>query len=113
MIENEKEDEIMFIRNVQLNRLQLKKQLIELYADENMLQYHLNVRLIDACGMKEEGSGVGVSKEIYSNFFIELFASCTVGRVDKVPCVRHDMTKIEWDAVARILILLFKTKFLI
>ena len=53
--------------------------------------------------MKVEGTGGGVSKEIYSNFFIELFASCTVGRVDKVPCIRHDMTKIEWDAVARIL----------
>ena len=51
--------------------------------------------------MKEEGSGVGVSKEIHSNFFIELFASCTVGRVGKFPCVRHGMTKIEWDAIAR------------
>ena len=53
--------------------------------------------------MKVEDTGAGVSKEIYSNFFIELFASCTVGRVDKIPCIRHDMTKIEWDAVARIL----------
>lgn len=29
-------------------------------------------------------------------------------RVDKVPCVRHDMTKIEWNAVARILIAAMK-----
>ena len=102
--EDDKEDEVMFIRNVRLNHLQLKNQLVELYADENILQYHFIVTLLDARGMKEEGSDVGVSKEIYSNFFIELFASRTVGRVDKVPCVRHDMTQFEWDAVARIFI---------
>ena len=106
--EDDKEDEVMFIRNVRLNHLQLKNQLVELYADENILQYHFIVTLLDARGMKEEGSDVGVSKEIYSNFFIELFASRTVGRVDKVPCVRHDITKIEWDAVARILIAAMK-----
>ena len=47
-IENEKEDEVMFIRNVQLNRLQLKMQLIELNADEDILQYQLIVTLLDA-----------------------------------------------------------------
>ena len=47
-IENEKEDEVMFIRNVELNRLQLKMQLIELNADEDILQYQLIVTLLDA-----------------------------------------------------------------
>ena len=47
-IENEKEDEVMFIRNVQLNRLQLKMQLIELNADEDILQYQLIVTLLGA-----------------------------------------------------------------
>ena len=70
-IKNEKEEELIIIRNVQLNRLQLKKQLIELYADENLLQHQLNVTLLDAHSMKEEGSGVGISKKIYLNFFIE------------------------------------------
>ena len=47
-IENEKEDEVIFIRNVQLNRLQLKMQLIELNADEDILQYQLIVTLLGA-----------------------------------------------------------------
>ena len=47
-IENEKEDEVIFIRNVQLNRLQLKMQLIELDADEDILQYQLIVTLLGA-----------------------------------------------------------------
>ena len=58
--------------------------------------------LLDACGMKEEGSSDGVSKEMYSNFFKELFASSTVGRVDKVPCVTYDTTENEWNVVSRI-----------
>ena len=47
-IENEKEDEVIFIRNVQLNCLQLKMQLIELNADEDILQYQLIVTLLGA-----------------------------------------------------------------
>ena len=47
-IENEKEDEVIFIRNVQRNRLQLKMQLIELNADEDILQYQLIVTLLGA-----------------------------------------------------------------
>ena len=65
---NDKEDEVMFIRNVQLNRLQLKKQLIELYADENILQYQLNVTLLDACVMKEEGSALVSPKRFIRTF---------------------------------------------
>lgn len=69
-IENEKEDELMFIRNVQLNRLQLKMQIIELNADEDILQYQLIVTLLDARGMKEEGSGFGVSiRDLFELFY--------------------------------------------
>ena len=35
---------------------------------------------------------------------MELFASCTVEGIDKTQYVRQNMTKIEWNAVARILI---------
>ena len=57
--------------------------------------------------MKKEGSG-GFSKDIHWYFFMELFVSYTVERIDKIPYVRQNMTKIEWNAVTRILIAAMK-----
>ena len=57
--------------------------------------------------MKKEGNG-GFSKDIYWNFFMELFALYMVERIGKIPYVRQDMIKIEWNAVARILIAAMK-----
>ena len=71
----------------------------------------MNITMLDARGREEEGSGVGVTKEAFTDFFTEFFSSCTVGRSDKVPCVRHDMSKLEWRAVARILIAAMKVGY--
>ena len=48
----------------------------------------LNVALLDACDIKEEGSSDGVSKEMYSNFFKELFVSSTVEELTKSHVLR-------------------------
>ena len=83
----------------------LKSQLIELFKDDTIVQYELNVTLLDSQGRKkEEGTGVGVTKEIFSVFFTEFLSSCRAGRSDEVPCVRHDMPRSEWCSVVRILI---------
>ena len=49
-------------------------------------------------------SFVGVTNQIFSVFFPEFLSSCTVGRSDKKPCVRHDLSRSEWCSVAGILI---------
>ena len=82
----------------------LKSQVIELFKDDTILQYELNVTLLDSQGRPEEGTGIGVTKEIFLVFFTEFLSFCTVGRSDKVPCVRHDMSRSDWYSVARILI---------
>ena len=54
----------------------LKSQLIELFKDDTILQYELSVTLLDSQGRKkEEGTGVGVTKEIFSVFFTEFLSS--------------------------------------
>ena len=80
------EGEVTFVRQVKLNRLQIKNQLIELFKNDDILQYELNITMLDARGKEEEGSGAGVTKEAFTIFFTEFFSSCTVGRTDKVPC---------------------------
>lgn len=39
-----------------------------------------------------------------SNFWRQFFTSLTFGTIEKVPCVRHDHGKKEWESVARILV---------
>ena len=97
-------DEVTFVQQVKLNQLQIKNQLIELFKNDDTLQYELNITMLDARGREEEGSGVGVTKEAFTISFTEFFSSCTVGRNDKVSCVWHDISKPEWSAVPRILI---------
>ena len=103
--------EVTFVRQVKLNRLQIKNQLIELFKNDDILQYELNITMLDARGREEEVSGVRVTKEAFTIFFTVFFSSCTVGRTDKVPCVRHDMCKPEWSAVVRILIAAMKVGY--
>ena len=50
----------------------LKSQLLELFKDDTILQYELNVTLLDSQGRPEEGTGVGITKEIFS-FFSQSF----------------------------------------
>ena len=50
----------------------LKSQLLEFFKDDTILQYELNVTLLDSQGRPEEGTGVGITKEIFS-FFSQSF----------------------------------------
>ena len=86
-----------------MNRILLKSQLVELFKDDSILQYELNVTHLDSQGRPEKGTGAVVTKKIFSVFFTEFLSSCTVGRSDKVPYVRHYMSRNEWCSVARIL----------
>ena len=96
--------EVQFVKKVKINRLQLKRQLLEVFKQDDINNYHLKVTLIDCRGKEEEGSGVGVLKETFLCFFTEFFSGSTTGRSQRVPSVRHGMSKEEWSAVARIFV---------
>lgn len=111
LLEESFDDEVILMKPVQLNRLQVKTQLLDLFKDKNILDFELQVTLLDIRGTKEEGSGVGVTREVVCMFFTEFFESCSVGRAAKVPSIRHDMSKEEWAAVARIMIAAMKVGY--
>ena len=92
------------VKSIELNRLQLKTQVLELFKDKTILNFELNATLLDVRGNKETGSGIGVTREVFCLFFKEFLESCTWGRVAKVPSIRHDMSREEWIAVGRIFI---------
>ena len=59
---------------------------------------------IDPSGKTEEGVGSGVSRDIYSTFWRELFDSYFIGEQERVPFVRHDLYKHEWEAIGMIIV---------
>ncbi len=69
-----------------------------------MLKSNLNVRVIGSNSALEKGEGRGVIREILTLFWQFFFASLAVGAKEKVPSIRHDFPKNNWEAVARVLI---------
>ena len=59
--------------------------------------------MIDIRGVKEEGIGNGVARDIYSSFWIDATDSYFIGEKERVPFVRHDLFKNEWKAISHIL----------
>ena len=92
------------MKDVILHRLNLKTELLKVFQQDDILEYGLRFSLIDPRGQEEYGSGDGVSRDVFCSFFNEFLASYTLGRQDKVPAIRHDMSKMQWQAVARILL---------
>ena len=59
--------------------------------------------MIDIRGGKEEGTGNGVARDIYSSFWIDATDSYFIGEKERVPFVRYDLFKNEWKAISDIL----------
>ena len=67
------------------------------------------IRVIDERGKEEEGNGIGVTRDVLTTFWHQLFTSASLGDKDKVPCIRHDYQKSVWESIARILVYGYKT----
>ena len=93
---------------VNVHRSLIKEDVIKLFADPTVLQQELHWRVIDNHGRQEEGVGSGVQRDILATFWQGIFASLTVGDVEKVPCIRHDHQKTEWEAICRVLVYGFR-----
>ena len=89
------------------NRLNIKTQLIKLFSEPNILSHDLNISIIAPNGKKELGVGIGVTREAFCLFFEELFVS-SAGKEKKIPTIRHDMGREEWNAIGKMLVYLIK-----
>ena len=87
-----------------LHRALLREDLIELFNDPSMLNVNLDVTIIGNDGNPEDGTVVGVVKEILTSFWQLVYNSLTVGTQEKVPCIRHELQKTQWEAIAWIIV---------
>ena len=96
------------VTEVYMLRTNLKGDLITLFKKDHSASLGL-VKIIDDRGQEEEGEGVGVLRDVIATFWQQLFASASVGNMEKVPSIRHDFQKLERQAIARILVDGFKS----
>ena len=86
------------LKPVTIHRALLKRDMIDIFRDPRILEYDVDVTIIGHNGKEEEGRGSGVLREVLTSFWQECFSSLTVGALEKVPNVRHDYQKGEWEA---------------
>ena len=73
---------------VRVHRTHLRDDLIKLFS--TILQQTIEWKIIDDHG-REEGVGAGVQRVIFTTFWQSVFCSYTLGDLEKVPCIRHDL----------------------
>ena len=91
-----------FPKHVNLHRPLLREDLIELFSDPSMLNVNLDVTNIGNDDNPVDGAGVGVMKEVLTSFWQLVYNSLIVGTQEKVPCIRHELQKTQWEAMAGI-----------
>jgi hypothetical protein len=78
--------------------------MITSFSDPTILGVTIFFKVVDACGVIEEGEGRGVARIVLTEFWHLFYQSLSVGASAKVPTIRHDYQRQEWKAVARILL---------
>ncbi|XP_057309778.1 uncharacterized protein LOC130647812 [Hydractinia symbiolongicarpus] len=88
-----------------IHRLTLRSDLIEIFKNKEIHQQDLvTFGWIDLRGNKEKGCGSGVSRDVYSSFWRDVSDSLFIGEKERVPYVRHDLYKAEWEAIGKIIL---------
>ena len=99
---------MLAVKEIAINRNNVLKDMIREFQDDDVFVYSLEVVFFDFRGEIEAGRGSGVLREALSIFWKEFFSALSRGANEKVPSIRHDYQKEEWQSVARILVVGFQ-----
>ncbi|XP_028393307.1 uncharacterized protein LOC114517709 [Dendronephthya gigantea] len=96
------------IYEIIIPRSDILKSMISEFSKPSVLQCCLIFGIKGDNGVTEMGRGAGVTRELLSLFWREFSVVVATGSAEKVPVIRHDFQKLEWQSVARILLFGFK-----
>ena len=82
----------------------LLKDLINAFSDPRILTSTVLVKVVDNNGRVEAGEGAGVLRDVLTEFWFQFCQSLAIGASSKVPVIRHDYQKQEWQAIGRLLL---------
>ena len=84
-------DEVVLFKKIKIHGSRLHHELVGVFQDPDILNFSINVTVIDQRGNEEEGMGGGVMRDVICTFVSNLAYSRMIGCEEKVPSVRHDM----------------------
>ena len=92
------------VKCVVIHRCSIRKDIITIFSNHTILNSLIQVQVIDERGRPEKGEGKGVMLDMITNFWQDCFTSFMLGSSEKIPFIRHDLQKAEWEAIARVLV---------
>lgn len=81
--------------SIEMNRQNVKNDMLKVFSDESKLSFN-----IENMGNVEKGTGSGLIREAFSLFWNEAYDSLMLGVEERIPCIRHDYQRVQWEAVA-------------
>ena len=78
--------------------------MINAFKDHSIINCDLTFVFIDGRRNEEKGSEIGVVRDALSLFWKEVYDSLLIGENERVPFIRHDYNRSDWEAIARVLL---------
>ena len=83
-------DEVVLVKKIKIHCSHLHHKLVEVFQDTDILNFSIDVAVIDQRDNEEKGIGDGVMRDVICTFVSNLAYSHEIGCEQKVPSVRHD-----------------------
>lgn len=87
-----------------MHRTTIRNDIISIFEEQNILESLINITVIDTNGQEEKGKGKRVTLDILTHFWQEFFTVLTSGSNERIPHIRHDLQKPQWEAIARVIV---------
>ena len=97
------------VQKIIAHRTTIRSDMISIFKDPDVIDHNLYATVIDMRGKEEAGEGIGVIRDILTQFWHEVYNTLTTGASERSPIIRHDMQKDEWQALARVMLYGFCT----
>lgn len=92
------------VRAVIVHRTTIRQDVIAIFNDADVLNCLVCPTVIDYSGREEKGKGKGVMLDVLTHFWHEVYNTYCFGSSDKIPMIRHDMQKNDWQSIARVIV---------
>ena len=91
-------------RIITVQRGNVRKDLIAIFQDPSIMNCHIIVEMMNERRVAEKGRWSDVFTDTLSLFWKDVYDSLMLGEGERVPSIRHDFQRKEWEAIARILL---------
>lgn len=95
-------------RVIDIHRLTVRQDLIKVFSDSSIIDDNVEINMINSRGEFETGIGIGVARDAFSLFWSDVCDSLMQGEGERVPYIRHDFQRLQWEAIGRVLVVGFR-----